>query len=222
MNVFDVIGPVMVGPSSSHTAGAVRIGAIAREILGDSPVNAVITFYGSFARTGRGHGTDRAIVGGLMGMATDSPDIKRSLDKAAAEGLNIQFRLSEKKCGHPNAALIEADGKNGGHISILGYSVGGGNVLIKRLNGVDVEFSGQYNTLIVPHYDQPGTIAAVTGIFAREGINIAFMRVYRSGQRGESIMIIETDQPLPRQLADEISTLNSVRQAKIVYALPSC
>lgn len=222
MNVFDVIGPVMVGPSSSHTAGAVRIGAIAREILGDSPSRAVITFYGSFARTGRGHGTDRAIVGGLLGMPTDSSDIKRSLDKAADDGLTVEFRLSGKKCGHPNAALIEADGKSGGHISILGYSVGGGNVLIKRLNGINVEFTGQYNTLIVPHSDQPGTIAAVTDIFAREGINIAFMRVYRSGQRGKSIMIIETDQPLNAQLAREISALPSVREAKIVDALPSC
>lgn len=221
MNVFDVIGPVMVGPSSSHTAGAVRLGAIAREILGETPVRAVITFYGSFARTYRGHGTDRAVIAGLLGRSPDSGDIPASLELARSAGLRYEFKLSSAAQGHPNTVLIEAEGRTGS-VSMLGCSVGGGNVLVRRLNGIDVEFTGRYDTLIVPHRDRPGTVAAVTDIFARRGINIAFMKVYRSDQRGESIMIIETDETLDAAVAGEVAKLPSVTEAKIVRALPGC
>jgi L-serine dehydratase len=219
LNVFDIIGPIMIGPSSSHTAGAVRIGAIARQLLSAEPVNVSISFYGSFAKTYKGHGTDKAIIGGLLGMSTDDEALRNSLDIAAAKGMNFKFNIMENKSEHPNAAFVEAEGKSGEKVSILGFSVGGGNVVIKKLNGTDVEFTAQFNTLIVPHYDLPGTIAVITTIFAKEDINIAFMKVYRSKCRGESIMIIETDQKISEGLRNEISKLSAVKDAKIVTAL---
>jgi L-serine dehydratase len=219
VDVFDIIGPIMIGPSSSHTAGAVRIGAIARQLLAVEPENVSISFYGSFAKTYKGHGTDKAIIGGLLGMSTDDEALRNSMDIAASRGMKYQFHIMESKCEHPNAALVEAEGKLGEKVNILGFSVGGGNVVIKKLNGTDVEFTAQFNTLIVPHYDLPGTIAAITNIFGKDDINIAFMKVYRSKCRGESIMIIETDQQISEELRNEVGRLSSVKDAKIVTAL---
>jgi L-serine dehydratase len=219
VNVLDIIGPVMIGPSSSHTAGAVRIGAIARELLGVEPVRAEISFYGSFSKTYKGHGTDKAIIGGLLGMSTDNAALKNSMQLAAQRGLCYKFNMLEEKSEHPNAALIEAEGIAGEKVSVLGFSVGGGNVLIKKLNGIDVEFSGRFNTLIIPHLDLPGTIAAITGILGNRDINIAFMRVYRSKHRGESIMIIETDQRICEEIKNEVGMLSAVKGVRIVTAI---
>jgi L-serine dehydratase len=219
LNVFDIIGPIMIGPSSSHTAGAVRIGAITRQLLAVEPFNVSISFYGSFAKTYKGHGTDKAIIGGLLGMSTDDECLRDSIDIAASRGMKYEVHLMESKCEHPNAVFVEAEGKLEGKVNILGFSIGGGNVVIKKLNGTDVEFTAQFNTLIVPHYDLPGTIAAITTIFGKQDINIAFMKVYRSKHRGESIMIIETDQYISEELRGEVSRLPSVKDAKIVTAL---
>ena len=218
MTVFDIIGPVMVGPSSSHTAGAARIGHMARVLLGEEPEEAVITLYGSFAKTYRGHGTDRAIIGGLLGMPADDPRLRNSMQIAAEQGLAFRFVISEEKAGHPNAALLDLKGRNGSRISILGFSVGGGNIEIRRLNGMDVEFTGQYNTLIVLHRDIPGAIAAVTNIFGNRGINIAFMKVYRSQLRGESVMIIETEDKIDSQTVSLAGKAPGVLDVKLVEA----
>lgn len=209
----------MIGPSSSHTAGAVRIGAIARKLLGAEPVRAEIYFYESFSKTYWGHGTDKAIIGGLLGMSTDDPNLKDSLKIAKSRGFQYHFNIMEEKSEHPNAALIKAEGKSGEKVSVLGFSVGGGNVLIRRFNNIDVEFTGRHNTLIVPHKDRPGTIYSVTKIFADKDINIGTMKVYQSKHRGESIMVIETDQAISEKLKNEVKSLSSVLDAIIVPAM---
>ena len=210
MNVFDIIGPVMVGPSSSHTAGAVRIGNMTRALLGDLPVTVKIKLYGSFASTYRGHGTDKALVAGLMGMAPDDLRIKSSLDIAREKGIQVIFETCKSNDYHPNTVLIEAESFPNKKVSVLGSSVGGGNIIINRINGIDVHFNGQYHTLVIPHKDAPGTIALVTNHLAINRINIAQMKVYRSDRGGNAVMVIETDQPVPEELASTISKLNGI------------
>jgi L-serine dehydratase len=219
MNVFDIIGPVMVGPSSSHTAGAVRIGNMARALLGEPPVIVKIKLYGSFAHTYRGHGTDKALIAGLMGMAPDDLRIKSSLDLAQSQGINISFETSESNDYHPNTVLIEAESYSQKKVEVLGSSIGGGNIVIKRVNGVDVYFNGLYHTLVIPHRDTPGTIALVTNQLAINNINIAQMKVYRNKKGGEAVMIIETDQLVSDELASKISNLNGILGITVIKPL---
>ncbi|HHW30563.1 MAG TPA: L-serine ammonia-lyase, iron-sulfur-dependent, subunit beta [Clostridiaceae bacterium] len=219
MNVFDIIGPVMVGPSSSHTAGAVRIGNMARALLGEPPAKVNITLYGSFAHTYRGHGTDKALVAGLMEMTPDDLRIKSSLDIARSNGIVISFVTSESNDYHPNTVLIKAEGSSGKKISVLGSSIGGGNIVINRINGIDVQINGQYHTLVIPHRDAPGTIALVTNQLAINKINIAQMKVYRSDKGGKAVMVIETDQPVSEELASAISKLNGIYDVTVIKPL---
>jgi L-serine dehydratase len=193
ISVFDIIGPIMVGPSSSHTAGAVRLGLVARAILGSQPAEATIELHGSFAQTGQGHGTDRGIVAGLLGMATDDPDLRRSFELAAAAGLAFRFETVDLgEDAHPNTArLTVGDGRR--TVQVTGCSIGGGMVEITHVDGYDVRFGCEFDTLLVLAEDRPGTINQVTGWLARQGINIAFLRVERDRRGGDAIMIIETD-----------------------------
>lgn len=203
MNVFDIVGPIMVGPSSSHTAGAVKIGRIARELLGEEPRDVTVKFHGSFASTYKGHGTDRAIIAGLMAMTPDDLQVRNSLELVEKAGFNFKFETAEIKNSHPNTVLIEVTGISGKEVKIIGSSIGGGNIVIKHINGLDVEFTGQYNTLIILHKDTPGMIAAVTHLLGHSGINIAQMKVFRAHRGGNAIMVIETDQ----QVSEEIKTM---------------
>ncbi len=213
MDVFDIIGPIMVGPSSSHTAGAARIGHIARELLQERPVRAHIKFHGSFARTYRGHGTDRAVVGGLLGMFPDDVRIRDSLAIAEREGLKVTFETVSLRDAHPNTVVIEATGESGRTLTVEGASVGGGNIVIRRINELKVEFTGEYNTLVIPHRDMPGAVASVTNILAYYNINIANMKVYRPDRRGEAMMVIETDQEISRELVEMLAKLPLVIKA---------
>ena len=147
MNVFDIIGPVMIGPSSSHTAGAVRLGRVAWKILGDTVVKADIVLSGSFAQTYRGHGTDKALIAGVMGMDSDDERIRHSLQLAKECGMEFTFHETEIPGAHPNTARITVTGAKGGTTVIQGASIGGGNILITEINGMTVSFTGQYNTL---------------------------------------------------------------------------
>lgn len=211
MNVFDIVGPVMVGPSSSHTAGAVRIGRIVRKLLGEELNNVLIMLHGSFARTYKGHGTDKAILAGLMEMDTDDLRIRDSLMIANRKGINFRFEVIDLKDAHPNTVLIEATGASGKTVKVMGSSIGGGNILINQINGLDVEFTGQYNTLIIRHEDIPGSIAAVTNILGNDKeINIAYMKVYRTTRGGDAIMVIETDQQISNILKESVNTLPMV------------
>ena len=169
MNVFDIIGPIMIGPSSSHTAGAVRLGRVAAALLGEAARTAQIELSGSFAETYRGHGTDKALVAGIMGMDSDDERIRRSLDIALEKGLEPVFTETEIPGAHPNTARITLTGGSGKRVVIEGASVGGGNILVTGVNGMAVSFTGQYNTVLVLHQDRPGAIAAVTQFWPAPG-----------------------------------------------------
>ena len=216
MNVFDIIGPIMVGPSSSHTAGAVRIGKIARAVAGGQPAAVTIEFYGSFAQTYKGHGTDKAIIAGLLGMAPDDERIKDSLELARELGMAFKFRKSHNKEVHPNTALISTVDQTGKKTIVQGSSVGGGRIVVNRINEINVKFNGEYYTLLVPHNDTPGMIAAVTNLLADQGINIAEMNVYRSHRGGEAMMVIETDQAVKGELVSLIEAVNKVKKAVLI------
>jgi L-serine dehydratase len=211
ISAFDIIGPIMVGPSSSHTAGAVRLGQVARAILGGRPVEAVIALHGSFAQTGKGHGTDRAIVAGLLGMAADDPRLRQSLELAEAAGMRLRFEeVDLGEDAHPNTARLTL--KDDQHtVTVTGRSVGGGLVEITEVDGYEVNFGCEYDTLLVVAEDRPGTINAVTGWLARQGINIAFLRVERQKRGGDAIMIVETDVMVDPQILEAFEDYPWVR-----------
>lgn len=216
MNVFDIIGPIMVGPSSSHTAGAVRIGKIARAVSGGQPAVVTIELYGSFAQTYKGHGTDKAIIAGLLGMAPDDERIKDSLELARELGMVFKFRKSSNKAVHPNTALILAVDQLGKKTIVQGSSVGGGRIVVNRINEINVKFNGEYYTLLIPHTDTPGVIAAVTNLLADQGINIAELNMYRSHRGGEAMMVIETDQAVKGEQISLIEAVKTVKKAVLI------
>ena len=198
MNLFDILGPVMVGPSSSHTAGAVRIGRMARRLLGEgTPQTANIALSGSFAATGRGHGTDRALVAGLLGMQTDDEQIPDSFAIAQEAGMGFSFSRVNLSSEHPNTARLELVGKSGKALSMTASSLGGGRIMVVEMNGLRVSFSGDLPTLIVQNRDQPGHVSEVTSMLAHKGVNIATMQLYRDYPGGNAVMIIETDKAVP-------------------------
>ena len=202
MNLFDIIGPVMIGPSSSHTAGAARIGRVARQLLGEPPVKAVVSFHGSFEKTYRGHGTDRAVVGGLLDMAVDDERLRRSLHIAKEQGLEVTFRAVHLRDAHPNTVVVEAVGESGRRVRVQAASIGGGSIRVQYLDGLEVGFSGEKITLVIRHTDAPGAIAMVTRLLSEAGINIATMRVFRHEVGGKACMAIELDaRPEPALLA---------------------
>ncbi|WP_291245649.1 L-serine ammonia-lyase, iron-sulfur-dependent subunit beta [Fournierella sp.] len=218
MNVFDIVGPVMIGPSSSHTAGAVRIGRVARALLGCEPVNAQILLHGSFAKTYKGHGTDKALIAGIMGMATDDERIRFSPRLAEEAGLSVSILPTEIDGAHPNTALITLTDATGRTVSVQGASVGGGNILITRVNGMEVHISGQYNTLIVLHQDTPGIIAAVTELLAESQVNICNFRLSRQKKGGVAVMTIEMDGGLDPALNGRIEALPHILSSTMLLA----
>ena len=202
LDIFDILGPVMIGPSSSHTAGAARIGFIARALLGTPPVKAAIHLYGSFAETGAGHGTDRALVGGLLGMKPDDERLPFAFDEAKKAGLTYTIDEIELRDAHPNTAVIEAWSADGTDLVMQASSLGGGRIMVNKLDGIDVNFTGMYNTLVIRNEDASGTVAAVTSILSQLRVNVANMSLYRHKRGGDALMVIETDQHLkPHQVA---------------------
>jgi L-serine dehydratase len=208
-SVFDIIGPRMTGPSSSHTAGAVRLSHIARQIAENDVAEAEFTLYGSFAETGRGHGTDKALIAGVLGMEPDDADIKDAYRIARERGVLVSVEYSDEPPKHPNTARIRITGSQGHVTEVIGESVGGGNILITEINGLDVEFSGEYPTLVIQHDDKPGVIAEVSHVLAQLNVNIAFMRVFRHGKGEDAYMTIETDQPVTQDMQRMITRLCS-------------
>lgn len=193
MDLFDLIGPVMIGPSSSHTAGAARIGLTAYSLLGEKVVKADVGLHGSFAKTYRGHGTDRAIVGGLLGMHVDDPRLRDSLEIARQQGMDVRFEQVNLRGAHPNTVRLHVTGERGTALTLEAASVGGGNIEIHRINGLSVNFTGKADTMIIHHIDMPGAIAAVTSTLARHRVNIANMQVYRRKLGGDAMMVLELD-----------------------------
>lgn len=199
MNLYDIIGPVMVGPSSSHTAGAVRIGYVARMLLGEPVRRAEILLYGSFLATGKGHGTDKALVAGLLGMEPDDIRIPDSFRLADASGVIFSFGEAALKDAHPNSAELRLEGISGKRLSIVGKSIGGSQIRISQIDGIATDFSGSYPTLIIHNEDQPGYVAEIASLLARKSINIACMQLYRSSRGKDAIMVMECDQEIPRE-----------------------
>ena len=197
IDVFDIMGPIMVGPSSSHTAGAVRIGRMARTLLGEEPVKAALHLHGSFAETGVGHGTDKALVAGLLGMATDDLDIPNSFEIAGQKGLSFAFDEVDLRDAHPNSVNVEVEGASGRRMKMQASSTGGGRIMVDKLDGVEVSFSGDYHTLVIQNLDNQGNLADVTTALALARVNVANMSLHRSDKGGNVMMIIETDDPVP-------------------------
>ncbi|MDC3412905.1 L-serine ammonia-lyase, iron-sulfur-dependent subunit beta [Aquibacillus sp. 3ASR75-11] len=215
-SVFDIIGPVMIGPSSSHTAGAARIGRAARNLFGKEPTWAEIHLYGSFAKTYRGHGTDVAIVGGLLDFDTDDTRIKDALDLAKDKGLKVSFYEEDAATEHPNTARIKmGDGKD--EQELVGISIGGGKVEITELNGFELKLSGNHPAILVLHSDRYGAIASITQILAKHEINIGRMEVSRKDVGKEAMMVIEVDQNVDDSIMEELEKREHILQiAKIV------
>lgn len=219
MDVFDIIGPVMIGPSSSHTAGAARIGRYALNILGADPVKADIYFSGSFAKTYKGHGTDKAIVAGILGMDTDDPGIKYSFDTAEHRGLDFCFHTCEIENSHPNTAYVVLTSDTGRKVEVQGASIGGGNIIITKINGTPVEITGKFTTMIVLHKNIPGMISDVTSVLAKYGINIGRFDLRRNPRGGKGVMIIELDSDLPEHINDEIKAMDNVIDSTLLKAI---
>lgn len=219
LGIFDIVGPIMIGPSSSHTAGAVRIGKYTNSILGERPVKARIGFSGSFAKTYRGHGTDKAVIAGLLGMNTDDKRICNSLDIAKEEGLEYTFEILELDGVHPNTVDIELEGEGGRSINVRGSSVGGGNILINRINGADVLISGKSTALIITHMDIPGMIARVSNILGNCGVNINNFTLSREEKGGVAIMTIEIDGEIGPSIQRIIKGLPDVISVSLLNAL---
>ncbi|ADX25589.1 MULTISPECIES: L-serine ammonia-lyase, iron-sulfur-dependent subunit beta [Streptococcus] len=206
-SVFDIIGPVMIGPSSSHTAGAVRIGKVVHSIFGEIPDEVTFHLYNSFAKTYKGHGTDKALVAGIMGMDTDNPDIKRSLEIAHQKGIKIYWDiLKDSNAPHPNTVKISVK-KADKSMSVTGVSIGGGNIQVTELNGFSVSLSMNTPTIITVHQDIPGMIAKVTDILSSSNINIATMNVTRESAGEKAIMIIEVDS---RECQDAVKSIAKI------------
>ena len=189
MDIFDIIGPVMVGPSSSHTAGAVRIGYIAGKLMGEPIAKAEILLYGSFLATGKGHGTRKALVAGLLGMKPDDMRIPDSFEIAKEHGIEVAFGESALRDAHPNTVQIFLTSVTGKNLEVVGESLGGSRINIAQIDGISTNFSGDYPTLVVHNMDQPGHVAEVTSMLAHKSVNIAAMQLYRAG-RGLSLIHI--------------------------------
>lgn len=219
MNLFDILGPVMVGPSSSHTAGAVRIGRMARRLLGENtPRLAQITLSGSFAATGHGHGTDRALIAGLLGMQPDDERIAVSFSIAQEEGMGFVFSHENLPGEHPNTARLELTAHSGKTLSMTASSLGGGRIMVVEMNGLRVSFSGDLPTLIVQNRDQPGHVRDVTTMLAMSSVNIATLNLYRDYPGGNAVMIIETDKAVPEEGIRLLLDINGINGVTFVGA----
>ncbi|MEG1658337.1 MAG: L-serine ammonia-lyase, iron-sulfur-dependent subunit beta [Oscillibacter sp.] len=213
LDIFDILGPVMVGPSSSHTAGAVRIGKMARTLLGGEVKRAEIGLHGSFAETGRGHGTDRALVAGLLGLQPDDMDIPRSFELAAEQGVEISFYTAHLREAHPNTAVLEIWNEEGRSLKMQAASIGGGRIRVDKLGEIDVSFTGAFNTLVIRHRDIFGEVANVTRELSKGKINIANMSLCRDRRGGDALMVIEVDHKVPpavRSFIAEIPGVNTL------------
>jgi L-serine dehydratase len=215
VSILDIIGPVMVGPSSSHTAGACRLGLIARALVGGTPESALVELHGSFARTGEGHGTDKAIAGGLMGFRPDDDRIREALDIAEREGLRFTFskaKLGEEGETHPNTARLTLS-LQGRQIVMQGASLGAGRIEVTAIDGYPVSIHGNYHAIVLVAEDVKGSIARIAGILAEDGVNIANLRLTRKQRGGDAFLVIEADdRPADRALVD-IRALDWVRWA---------
>lgn len=210
MNIFEILGPVMVGPSSSHTAGAVRIGYVCRKLMGEKIVTADIGLYGSFLLTGKGHGTPQAIVAGLLGMTPDDARIPNSFEIAKAQGLKFTIGEAKLKEAHPNSVLLKLMGESGKELEVIGESLGGSIINIAQIDGLPANISGDYPTLIASNMDVPGMVAKVSKVLFNAKINIAQMHLYRASRGKNSVLIAECDQEIESKTLNDIRDLDGI------------
>lgn len=217
LSIFDVIGPNMIGPSSSHTAGAVSMALVARKMFPEPIRKVRFVLYGSFAKTYHGHGTDRALLGGILGFSTDDARIRDAFDIATQMGVSYEYIADEETItDHPNTADIYMTGVNGLEMMVRGESIGGGKIKIVRINNIDVEFTGEYCTLIVRQTDTPGVIAHITQCLSNQGVNIAFMRLFREDKGATAFTIVESDEIIPEEILAEIKQNPNVHDLMLV------
>jgi L-serine dehydratase len=215
MNIFDIIGPIMVGPSSSHTAGAAKIGFTARQLLREEIQTADIFLHGSFLATGKGHGTDKALIAGLLGMKPDDERIPNSLKIADEKGIKYSFSEIELRNAHPNSVLLKLRGVNTRELEVIASSIGGGQIMINQIDGLEANICACYPTLIVHNVDQPGHVSEVTSMLGHKSVNIATMQLYRDKRGGNAVMVIECDQEIPIEAIDWLKKLEGV--VKVTY-----
>ena len=219
LGLRDIIGPIMVGPSSSHTAGALRIAQMARSLLADEPAKVVFRLYGSFAYTYRGHGTDRALVAGMLGLHTDDLRIRDSFSLARERGLDFSIIPdTTTKTPHPNTVDIEATDRSGGSVSVRGVSIGGGAAELARIDDIDVSITGEFNALIVHQIDTPGVLAHISQTMGKRGVNIGTVVMHRRRRGGEAFTVLEIDDPVPEDAIREVLSHPSIISVRFVPA----
>jgi len=218
-SVFDIIGPIMIGPSSSHTAGAVRLGELARAVFGGTPSQVHVLLHGSFASTGPGHGTDLALIAGLLGMRPDDERIAHSFLLADEVGMQIDFAEEDLGDAHPNTAVFILADADGRQMRVRGSSLGGGDVVVTEIDSYDVEMTGELPLLVVGHIDRPGVIAAVTRALADSDVNVASMRVSRERRGAGALMLIETDHAISAETAAVIDAQPGTTSVRCIAAI---
>lgn len=217
ISAFDVLGPNMIGPSSSHTAGAVAIALLAKNMIPGSIKAVEFILYGSFAKTYKGHGTDRALLGGIMGFQTDDRRIKQSFELADEQGLEYVFTINEKETEvHPNTVDVRMTNEVDNVVTVRGESLGGGKVRIVRINQVEVDFTGEYSTMIVIHQDKPGLVAHITKCLSDFNVNIAFMKLFREDKGATAYTVVESDEKLPQEVLERIKEHSHVQDTMLV------
>lgn len=217
ISAFDVIGPNMIGPSSSHTAGALRIAELTRKLLKGEPVKVVFTLYGSFAHTYKGHGTDRALVGGVLGFGADDDRIPNSLSLAEEKGVEISFILNKTETDvHPNTVDIDVITDKEERMVIRGISIGGGRAELTAIDGVDIKLTGEYSTILIKQLDTQGVVTHITKCLSDNNINIAFMRLYREEKGRNAYTIIEADEVISEDVVYQIEKNPSIYSAILI------
>ncbi|MBM7624873.1 L-serine ammonia-lyase, iron-sulfur-dependent subunit beta [Sporohalobacter salinus] len=216
LSAFDTLGPVMVGPSSSHTAGAVRIGNLAREIVGQDFKKIKIYLHGSFKETYQGHGTDKALIGGLLGLSTESSQIKKSFQLAKQQKIDFEFIPTDLGEAHPNTVKLEIKDIDGDTNVITASSIGGGNIVVTEIDGVEVDLTGDYPTLITLHKDKPGVIAQISTVLNEYKLNIAEMKVVRQDKGALATAVIGLDQQLDTSILNKIRKKSEIKKVKRV------
>lgn len=218
MSLFDIIGPVMIGPSSSHTCGAAKIGYFSRLLLGEEPKKAIIELHGSFATTGKGHGTDLAILAGILGIKWDNEKLTDSKRIAIQKGLNYRFKNTVLKNVHPNSARIYLYGNNF-TVNIIGSSIGGGDIKIPFINDFNLDVDIKKSSIIMFYDDVPGIIAKTTALIAKKKINIAYLRSARSSSSGKAMMFIATDMKIDTDTTEQLNEIKHVKWVRVLRSI---
>ena len=218
MSLFDIIGPVMIGPSSSHTCGAAKIGYFSRLLLGEEPKKAIIELHGSFATTGKGHGTDLAILAGILGIKWDDEKLIQAKEIALKKGLKYRFRKTVLKNVHPNSARINLYGNNF-TVSIIGSSIGGGDIKIPFINDFNLDIDIKKSSIIMFYDDVPGIIAKATDLIAKKKINIAYLRSSRNSSSGKAMMFIATDTEIDTETKEKLNEIKHVKWVRVLRSI---